>query len=152
MSLKSEMLRMWIIYLFSSPRKFGRRCLHLFPISKASSFPALNTNVTIKTRLLSVHHLILRQELLIGGGHVKAPISQVLYLLVCEAALSRLNVIFEVKHNNFITAQIWETPKSTYRKKCGVYGKQALLSSCELLRQDGCQKLSLAFIYFDRLG
>ena len=29
--------------------------------------------------------------------------------------------------------------------------KQALQSSCELLRQDGCQKLSLAFISCDKL-
>ena len=30
--------------------------------------------------------------------------------------------------------------------------KQALRSSCELLRQDGCQKLSLAFICCDKLS
>ena len=99
MLLKSDMSRIWIIYLFSSPRKLGMRCFHLFPISEASRCPDLNTNVTNKSRLLSVHHLILAQNLLISRGHVQAPICQVIDLLDCEAALSSLNMIIEVKYH-----------------------------------------------------
>ena len=95
-TLISELLRIWIIYLFSSPRKLGMRCFHLFPISRASRCPDLKINVPDKRRLYLDDHLILGQELVLTRVHHQVPVLKVIDLLECETAFSGLNVIIEV--------------------------------------------------------